>query len=746
MQPASFRFLQPSRFRMSEAHANMEGAIQEAQAAVTKQGDTVRSLKASLKEGKADKALVDAAIAKLAELKIALEGVQKEFEKSTGKVSSQSKEAFRAALACTLERRMFYLPSFKIYGSVAGFYDYGPPGCAIKQNITQAWRQHFVLEEAMLEVECPAVTPEMVLKASGHVERFTDFMVSDVKTGDCYRADHLLEHALEAFLEDKKQPADKAKAARDLLAGVGELKAAELGAALTAYGVKAPDTKNDISEPYAFNLMFKTSIGPRGDMVGYLRPETAQGIFVNFRDLLYYNGGKLPFAAAQIGNSYRNEISPRAGLLRVREFTQAEIEHFVNANDKSHPKFASVAELAPLLYSRELQMGEEKASKPMKLGEAVSRGIIANETLAYFIGRTWLFFQRVGIDPARMRFRQHLKHEMAHYADDCWDGEVETSYGWIECVGLADRSAYDLTQHTKFSKQELAAYEKFPEPRMMDVVKVITNKKELGVAFKKDQKAVSEALEALSDAEALAFKAELEASGSGTLKTCSQTFTIAASMVEIKQVTEKVSGRNFVPNVIEPSFGIGRIMYCMFEHCYYNRGGDRTVFKFTPLVAPVKATVFPLMSKPELNEAAGRINSELTRAGLSSVLDTTGNTIGKRYARTDEIGVPYAVTVDYKTLDDQSVTLRERDTMTQVGWGKGGEGEGLRGGSVVEAGGAGGLAAGGAGLGDVRGGRGRFNKGSKRGIRLGSGWLLPPSPAWDLAGIYHGSSWDLAGI
>lgn len=136
--------------------------------------------------------------------------------------------------------------------------------------------------------------------------------------------------------------------------------------------------------------------------------------------MLYYNGGKLPFAAAQIGNSYRNEISPRAGLLRVREFTQAEIEHFVNPDDKSHAKFSNVADLAPLLFSRELQMSEAKKPQPMALGNAVKQGIIANETLAYFIGRTWLFFKRVGIDPARMRFRQHLQHEVSQAREACW--------------------------------------------------------------------------------------------------------------------------------------------------------------------------------------------------------------------------------------------------------------------------------------------------------------------------------------
>ncbi|GLC40466.1 hypothetical protein PLESTB_001261900 [Pleodorina starrii] len=646
---------------------HLEKEIQDAQEAVTKQGDTVRSLKASLKDGKAEKAAVDAAIQKLAELKLALEAKQKEFEKATGKVSAQSKEALRAALAGVLERRMFYIPSFKIYGSVAGFYDYGPPGCAIKQNMTQTWRNHFVLEENMLEVECPAVTPEVVLKASGHVDRFTDFMVTDAVTGECFRADHLLEGHLEALLEDKKNPPspEKVKEIRELLAGVGELKQDTMAAALKEYNVRAPGTGNDISPPFPFNLMFKTSIGPRGDMVGYLRPETAQGIFVNFRDLLYYNGGKLPFAAAQIGNSYRNEISPRAGLLRVREFTQAEIEHFVNGADKSHPKFASVADLKPLLYSRALQMGEEKKAQPMSLGEAVAQGIIANETLAYFIGRTWLFFCKVGINPERMRFRQHLQHEMAHYATDCWDGEVETTYGWVECVGLADRSAYDLKAHSSMSKIDLTAFEKFPEPRLEEVVKVVPNNKELGAVFKKDQKAVKEALEALDKGAAMELKAKLDAGE--TTKVAG--FDIKPGMVDIRKVTEKVAGRTYTPSVIEPSFGIGRIMYCMFEHCYYTREGDETraVMGFKPLVAPTKATVFPLVQKPALNETASKISRDLTAAGLSNIIDTTGNTIGKRYARTDEIGVPFAVTVDFASVEgDGSVTLRERDSMAQV--------------------------------------------------------------------------------
>lgn len=558
---------------------------------------------------------------------------------------------------------------------MAGFYDYGPPGCALKRDVTALWRNHFVLEESMLEVECPAVTPEPVLRASGHVERFTDLMVSDAVTGDCHRADHLLEDLLEAKLEPESEATrEERAAARDLLARVGELGAEELGKELTALGAVAPGTGNAISAPFPFNLMFRTSIGPRGDQIGFLRPETAQGIFVNFKDLLYYNAGKLPFAAAQIGSSYRNEISPRSGLLRVREFTQAEIEHFVNPDDKRHPKFVEVAELEVPLYSRELQMGAEKRAAPRTLRSAVDAGVIANETLAYFIGRTFLFARRIGIDVARLRFRQHLEHEMAHYAADCWDCEIECSYGWIECAGLADRSAYDLKAHAAASGQDLTAYERFDEPKEIEAVDLALNKKLLGQTFKGDAKLVAEALEKLCEDGLLEIKAKHDAGEEAQLeildaKTGRARFVfLPPGSVTITKGLKKVHGRSFTPGVIEPSFGIGRFLYVLFEHAFYTRPDDakRGVFRFPPAVAPTKAVVLPLVNKADFADRAKDLARALTKAGVSTQIDTTGTTVGRRYARADEIGVPFALTVDGQTVEDDTVTLRERDSTAQV--------------------------------------------------------------------------------
>lgn len=262
-----------------------------------------------------------------------------------------SREAFKVAVKNTLERRLFYIPSYKIYGGVAGFYDYGPWGCQVETNVLNLWRQHFVMEEDMWEIRCPCVTPEVVLKASGHVDKFTDLMVKDEKLGSCFRADHLLKDFLTKALEDdtklvadrqaaaaappaaavvdeKLAPKEKKKAAAadkkkppkepltpeqkkailTDLAGLDEFSGPELGAKIKAYGIKSPESGNDLSDPYPFNLMFATQIGPTGTLQGYMRPETAQGIFVNFRDLYYESGNRLPFAAAQIGSAYRNEV------------------------------------------------------------------------------------------------------------------------------------------------------------------------------------------------------------------------------------------------------------------------------------------------------------------------------------------------------------------------------------------------------------------------------------------------------
>ncbi|XP_061337119.1 glycine--tRNA ligase, mitochondrial 1 [Gastrolobium bilobum] len=647
---------------------SLRKALAEKQSAVEAQGNAVRALKAS---GAASKSEIEAAVEALNALKLGKSSIEKDLHAFSGSGGADNREAFRQSVANALERRLFYIPSFKIYRGVAGLYDYGPPGCAVKSNVLGFWREHFVLEENMLEVDCPCLTPEIVFKASGHLEKFTDLMVKDEITGTGHRADHLLKNFCKNKLEkDLTISSNEAAELKHVLAILDDLSAEELGAKIKEYGITAPDTNNPLSDPYPFNLMFQTSIGPYAASVGFMRPETAQGIFVNFKDLYYYNGNKLPFAAAQIGQAFRNEISPRQGLLRVREFTLAEIEHFVDPEDKSHPKFSQVADLKFLMFPREEQVKQPPPpAKNIRLGEAVSKGIVNNETLGYFIGRVYLFLTSLGIDKDRLRFRQHLKNEMAHYAGDCWDAEIECSYGWIECVGIADRSAYDLNAHSEKSGVPLVAHEKFSEPKEVEKLVIAPVKKELGLAFKGDQKKVVEALEAMHEEEALDMKAALESKGEVEFNVCTleKTVTVKKNMVTIQKEKKKEHQRVFIPSVIEPSFGIGRIIYCLFEHSFYMRpskAGDEqlNVFRFPSFVAPIKCTVFPLVQNQKYEEVAKDISKSLTAAKISHKIDITGTSIGKRYARTDELGVPFAITVD----STSSVTIRERDSKDQV--------------------------------------------------------------------------------
>lgn len=507
----------------------------------------------------------------------------------------------RSKMEDLLKRRFFYDQSFAIYGGITGQYDFGPMGCALKSNMLNVWRQFFVLEEQMLEVDCSILTPEPVLKASGHVDRFADLMVKDLKTGECFRLDHLIKSHLEKIASDKKATQEQKDECTDITVKLDGMNKAEMAAIMQKFSMKSPLTQNDLSEPMEFNLMFATQIGPTGLIKGFLRPETAQGIFVNFKRLLEFNQGRLPFAAAQIGNSFRNEISPRSGLIRVREFTMAEIEHFCDPSMKDHPKFEDVKDYEMMLYSACNQMDGKSASR-ITIGEAVKTGLVANETLGYFMARIQMFLIKVGILPDRLRFRQHMNNEMAHYACDCWDAECLTSYGWIECVGCADRSAYDLTQHTNATGVRLAAEKRLPEPKTVDVTEAVPNKQILGKAFKKDAKAITELLSKMSISEIEAMDQELTSSDSFKLHLNSDvTISLNREMVSVKKSSKTLHVEEIIPSVIEPSFGIGRIMYSLLEHQFQMREGDdqRSYFSLPPVVAPLKCSVLPLSNNSE---------------------------------------------------------------------------------------------------------------------------------------------------
>ena len=512
----------------------------------------------------------------------------------------------RSVLDSLLRRRLFYTPAFEVYGGVSGLYDYGPPGCSLQTNIIDTWRKHFVLEEDMLEVDCTMLTPHNVLKTSGHVDRFADWMCKDPKTGEIFRADHLVEEVLEARLASNKkargeeladgelkatQKKRKAKESgpvrlddklvqeyEEILAKIDNYNGEELGVLIVAHNIKNPNTGGDVLPPVAFNLMFQTSIGPSTNLPGYLRPETAQGQFLTFQKLLEFNQQSMPFASACIGKSFRNEISPRAGLLRVREFLMAEIEHFVDPDGgKKHPRFHEIKDVKLGLLDRKVQLGGSTKLIYMTTGEAVASRTVDSETLGYFIARIYLFLVRLGADPQKIRFRQHMANEMAHYAADCWDAELLTSYGWIECVGCADRSAFDLTVHSKKTGAPLCVRETRSEPLKIEEWVVEVDKKKFGPKFKKDGKAVEAAIEALSQDMREKLSSALEETGAIEVKVPEVgdgVVQIEKDLVKIERRTRIENVREYTPNVIEPAFGIGRILYSLMEHVYWSREGS----------------------------------------------------------------------------------------------------------------------------------------------------------------------------
>lgn len=286
------------------------------------------------------------------------------------------------------------------------------------------------------------------------------------------------------------------------------------------------------------------------------------------------------------------------------------------------------------------------------------------------MSRIQAYMLRIGILPDRLRFRQHMNNEMAHYACDCWDAECLTSYGWIECVGCADRSAYDLTQHTKATGVKLVAEKKLDAPKIVDVTEAVPNKAIIGKEFKKDAKPICDKLANLNGEEQQALQDSLNANGFFELQLDGGSkATLTKAMVEVKTTKKTMHVEEITPSVIEPSFGIGRIMYSLLEHRFNIRDGDeqRSYFALPASVAPIKCSVLPLSANAELAPFVQKISAALTRQDVSHKVDDSSGSIGRRYARTDEIAIPYGITVDFDTLKKpHSVTLRERDSMTQV--------------------------------------------------------------------------------
>jgi glycyl-tRNA synthetase len=554
-------------------------------------------------------------------------------------------EAELETVAELAKRRGFFFPAARAYGGVAGFYTYGPQGAALKRNVEDAWRDLFVTREGHMEISAPDVMPEPVFEASGHLDGFDDMIIECPDCGASHRADHLVEDAT-TIEEAESLPIPEVEA----LIAEHDLDCPSCGAALTDVPVEE------------FNLMFETNIGPGTSSPGYLRPETAQGIFVEFPQLKQYARNQLPFGVAQIGTAWRNEISPRRALVRVREFTQAELEHFVDP-ERDEPPLERVEDVELTLYPADEQAADDGEYVECTVREAVDEEIVTSDWVAYYMGLSRDWYERVGVDMDRFRYRQHLPGELAHYAADCWDAEAELGGDWVEITGFAYRADYDLSKHAEYSDEEFTVFRQYDEPKTVERATVDPDMSVLGPEFGGDAGAVRDALQALVERDPDAFDGD-----EVTVAVDGDTYAVDTEVAGFARETVTESGEHITPHVVEPSFGIGRIVYTVLTHAYDRDvvdGEERAYLDLPAEVAPTTVGVFPLMSKDGLDERAREVEADLRAAGFAVAYDDSGN-IGRRYRRQDEVGTPYCVTVDYDSLEDDTVTVRERDSTEQA--------------------------------------------------------------------------------
>tara|TARA_B100001094_G_scaffold240731_1_gene236456 strand:+ start:703 stop:2376 length:1674 start_codon:yes stop_codon:yes gene_type:complete len=534
-----------------------------------------------------------------------------------------------------LKQRGILLPSFELYGGAKGLYDFGPVGGRLRSKINQAWLNHWNSLGNVAEISSPTVTPYEVLEASGHVGEFSDFMTQCGECDEASRADTLLEG-------HHPNP--------------DSLNLGDLQSLLDQVSPQCPACGSvSWSAIEAQNLMFSTTIGAGSSgRAGFMRPETAQGMFTMFPALYRHFREQLPFGAIQLGKGYRNEISPRQGMIRLREFNMAEMEYFIDPEVQEHYDFSKWD------HTKVTLLDGEGTSHNQSLSQAVSDELIRHQTVGYFMGKTYDFLLDLGINSEQIRFRQHSPNEMAHYASDCWDVELHGSYGWIECVGIAHRGCYDLQAHEQASGRTLRARREFSEPKVLEIDGWTIDGGVAGPAFRGDAGQVKILVEKLDLDTTFPVEVLLEDG---------RKLTVESQHVKRVQKTVKETGEWFIPHVVEPAFGIDRILWHVLDHAYVEseKGGEPyRMLKLASLVAPIDVVILPLFEKGGMDEIAAALHKRCCSIpNLVSMYDASGS-IGKRYARADEIGVPLCITVDHQSLEDNTVTMRMRDDGSQV--------------------------------------------------------------------------------
>lgn len=558
-------------------------------------------------------------------------------------------EAFFEEFNKLVKNRGFYWPSYEIYGGVAGFYDFGPLGTMLKNNIMELWRKIFIYDQRGLvaEVETPIITPRIVLKASGHEDNFTDPITECRKCGRLYRVDHLLEETIGIKAEG--------------------LSIEQLWKIIRENNVRCPEDGGELTPPKPALLLFSTEIGPYKGLQAYIRPETAQGIFVSFKNTLSFIRNKLPVGIAQIGKVGRNEISPRQGLIRLREFTIMEIEFFFDPDkawDEAN-KYLTIDLLNEEMNILTAEMKKKGIEEYITatLREFLDQGVIVNPWLGYWMAIGNRFLKTIGIPSDRVRFEEKLPHERAHYAQQTFDQEVYTKrFGWIEVAGFAYRTDYDLSQHMKYSKADLTLFRKYPRPLEKKIVKAVPNISKLKEVYSEKVGEILKALNRLSN-ETIVERLERD----GYIRV--NGYELDKQYFIIREEKTKIFGEKFVPHVVEPSYGLERLFYVILELSFHRLADGRNVLKIPIKLVPYEVAVFPLVTGStdkhrKIKELAVKIYNALIDAGIKALYDESGS-IGRRYVRADETGIPYAITVDYQSIEDHTVTIRFRDTREQ---------------------------------------------------------------------------------
>ena len=454
--------------------------------------------------------------------------------------------------------RGFFFPSSEIYpDSPAGFWDYGPLGVSFRNKFVDLWRKELVRKDDMLEIDGSQILPKNVFVASGHLENFSDPIVNCISCNSVFRADRMISSIIGETISEK-------------------LSSDLYDKYIIDNDIKCSNCQNKLSNVSNFNMMYKVGIGPKQDE-SFLRPETCQTIFVDFLRLFKTMRIKLPIGIAQFGKSFRNEISPRQSLLRLREFYQAEIEVFFNPDKiDDYSKFSAISNFQiPICLD-----GENILIK--SCSDFVDDGIIPNQFIAYYLAILKQFYDKTGIDPSKMRFRKLPDDDRAFYSSHAFDFEVLTSVGWLELVACNDRSDFDLSRHSNLSGKDFSILDE-------------------------DSKVL--------------------------------------------------------PNVFEISMGVDRSLYSIVEHSFKYEN-QRSLLSFKPYLSPFHIAIFPLVNKNNLPELAYRIYEDL-KLDFNAFYDESGS-IGRRYRRQDEIGTPFCITIDFETLDSETVTLRNRDSMEQI--------------------------------------------------------------------------------